>query len=136
VNRLISHNVSGRDGAFATGIRARDGRSVFSGPVNTRTRIARGNWSTFETAHIFPLEKEDPVWIQGNFDRWITAMEDRTGGSKINSLQNGILLRDHIHGMFDQYLISINADVSSSFGYEYMNIYTNGVAGQLQDCRL
>ncbi|RPB22709.1 hypothetical protein L211DRAFT_862611 [Terfezia boudieri ATCC MYA-4762] len=112
VNRLISHNVSGRDGAFMTGIRARDGRCVISGLVNSRTRIARGNWTSFEAAHIFPLEKENTVWIPGNFDRWITDMEDRTGGSKINSLQNGMLLREDIHTMFDQYLISVNPDDS------------------------
>jgi len=79
--------------------------------------------TSFEAAHIFPLEKEDPEWIQGNFDRWITDMEDRTGGSKINSLQNVLLLRADIHGIFDQYLISVNPDVSTSFGYVYEYLY-------------
>ena len=96
-----------------TGIRARDGRCVITGLVNTGTRIARGNWTSFEAAHIFPLEKEDPVWIQGNFGRWITDMDDTNGSSKINSLQNGLLLRNDIHQMFDQYLIAVNPDVSN-----------------------
>jgi len=60
VNRLISHNVSGRDGAFISGIRARDGKCVISGVAN-RGAIA-GGWSMFEAAHIFPLEKEN-LWI-------------------------------------------------------------------------
>ncbi|KAF8429545.1 hypothetical protein EV426DRAFT_581777 [Tirmania nivea] len=42
VFRLISHNVSGRDGAFMTGIRARNGRCVIPGIVNSRLRVACG----------------------------------------------------------------------------------------------
>ncbi|KAF8420639.1 hypothetical protein EV426DRAFT_633994 [Tirmania nivea] len=110
VFRLISHNVLGRDDAFMTGIRARDGRCVISGMVNRAAY--RGQWAGFEAAHIFPLEKEDPIWIQGNFRRWITDMDDTDRSSKINSLQNGILLQSGIHQLFDQYLISVNPDVT------------------------
>jgi len=39
-------------------------------------------------------------------------MDDATGSSKINSSQNGFLLRIAVHRMFDQYLISINPDDS------------------------
>ncbi|RPB17916.1 hypothetical protein L211DRAFT_889904 [Terfezia boudieri ATCC MYA-4762] len=92
VFRLISHNVSGRDGAFMTGIRARDGRCVISGVINPRLRIERGAVDSWE------------------FGRWITDMDDTNGVSKINSLQNGILLRVDIHQLFDQYLISVNPD--------------------------
>ncbi|KAF8535175.1 hypothetical protein BDD12DRAFT_918718 [Trichophaea hybrida] len=97
VHRLISHSVSGREDAFRNGIRARDGRCVMSGMVN-------------RVAHIFPLEKGDPVWIQGSYGRWITDIDDTNGVSKINSLQNGILLRRDIHGIFDRYLLSVNPE--------------------------
>ena len=109
VHRLISRNVSGREDAFRDGIRSRDGKCVISGLVNSRAY--RGNWTLFEAAHIFPLEQES-LWIQFNYGRWITDMDDTVGVSKINSLQNGFLLREDIHSLFDQYLISVNPDVS------------------------
>jgi len=34
--------------------------------------------------------------------------------SKINSLQNGMLIQRDIHSAFDQYLISVNPDVCVS----------------------
>ncbi|KAF8429546.1 hypothetical protein EV426DRAFT_125620 [Tirmania nivea] len=37
-------------------------------------------------------------------------MDDTNRSSKINSLQNGMLLREDIHTLFDQYLISVNPD--------------------------
>jgi hypothetical protein len=109
VQRLNSHNVSGRDDVFRDGIRARDGKCVISGVVNTR--VYRDSWVGFEAAHIFPLEKEN-LWIQYNYGRYITDMDNTTGVSKINSLQNGFVLREDIHSLFDQYLISVNPDVS------------------------
>ncbi|KAH8147936.1 uncharacterized protein LAJ45_08037 [Morchella importuna] len=42
--------------------------------------------------------------------RRITDMDDTNGVSKINSLQNGFMLRRDIHGDFDQYLLSVNPD--------------------------
>jgi len=44
-------------------------------------------------------------------------MDDTNGVSKINSLQNGLLLQSNIHQLFDQYLISVNLDVSSSLRF-------------------
>jgi hypothetical protein len=38
-------------------------------------------------------------------------MDDAIGRSKINPLQNGLLLRSDIHQLFDQYPISANPDV-------------------------
>ena len=114
VNRLISHNVSGREGEFIPGIRARDGRCVISGVVNRAAY--RGEWTRFEAAHIFPVEKEN-LWIQYGYGRWVTDMDDTNGilMSKINSLQNGMLIRRDIHNAFDQYLISVNPDVCVSY---------------------
>ena len=65
----------------------------------------------FEVAHIFPLQKED-IWINQGYGRWITDMDNTTGVSKINSIQNGFLIQSNIHQLFDQYLISVNPDVS------------------------
>jgi len=110
VQRLPSHkNVSGREDAFRNGIRARDGKCAISGVVNGNA--FRDCWASFEAAHIFPLEKES-LWIQYNFGRYITDMDDNTGVSKINSLQNGFILGSDIHSLFDQYLLSVNPDVS------------------------
>ncbi|RPB19494.1 hypothetical protein L211DRAFT_863628 [Terfezia boudieri ATCC MYA-4762] len=106
----MSHNVSGRDGVFMTGIRARNGKCVVSAVMNPRLGVSRREWAGFEVAYIFPLEKEDPVWILGNLGRWITDMDDTNGSSKINSLQNGMLLGADIHTLFDQYTISVDPD--------------------------
>ena len=114
VQRIQSFNVSGRDhafredDAFREGIRARDGKCVISGVVN---RMAPYNWSRWEAAHIFPLEKEN-LWIHWGYGRWITDMGDTVGVSKINSCQNGFLLQANIHRDFDHYLLSVNPDVS------------------------
>ncbi|KAG0639917.1 hypothetical protein HOY80DRAFT_1136401 [Tuber brumale] len=37
-------------------------------------------------------------------------MEDSAGSSKINSIQNGLLLRQGVHRLFDQYLLTVNPD--------------------------
>ena len=67
-----------------------------------------GYWGSFEAAHIFPVGVEN-IWRDGGFSKYITDM----GVTKINSCQNGFLLRSHVHKNFDQYLISVNPDVSS-----------------------
>ena len=92
------------EGAFRNGIRARDGNCVITG-VNLGS-----TYPVYETAHVFPLEKES-LWIQSNYGRWITDMDGTNGVSKINSLQNGFLLRKDVHTLFDQYLVSVNPDV-------------------------
>ena len=109
IHRLISRNVSGREDASGQGIRARDGKCVISGLVNTASY--RGFWIGFEAAHIFPLENES-YWIQYNYDRYITDMGGTVGASKINSLQNGFVMQGTVHGLFNQYLISANPDVN------------------------
>lgn len=107
--RLISHSVSGREDPFRNGVRARDWKCVISGVINREA--AFGGWDGFETAHIFPLEKEK-LWIEHNYGRWIKNMPDAVGVSKIHSVQNGLLMTAHLHLRFDQYLFSINPDVS------------------------
>ena len=69
-------------------------------------------WTGFEAAHIFPLAFER-IWEDYNFGRWIKSPlnEEKSKGGKINSSQNGLLLRSDIHQLFDMYFISINPDV-------------------------
>jgi len=107
---LISHNdISGRNDKFRNGVRARDGKCVISGRPNILSRW--NSWFGFQAAHIFPLEHES-LWIQFNYGRWITNMDDEERDSKINSVQNGLLMGPTLHAVFDQYLFSINPDVS------------------------
>jgi hypothetical protein len=108
-SRLISHAVSGQEDAFRTGVRARDGKCVISGEVNDLAPWE--NWAGFQASHVFPLEHES-LWIQYDYGRWITNMDGVVGSSKINSTQNGLLMSTNLHERFDQYLFSINPDVS------------------------
>ena len=106
MHRLITHSISGREDAFREGIRARDGKCVISGLVNRR---APKEWTGFEAAHIFPLESES-YWIAQDYGRWIRDVTP--GVAKINSCQNGFLLQATVHLEFDNYLVSVNPDVS------------------------
>lgn len=102
VQRLVSYDQSGRINGFRHGTRGRDGKCTVSGTVNRNAPIT---WSGFEAAHVFPVEQEG-VWIDNDFRTWVT---DASG---INSLQTGLLMKGDIHKNFDNYLISINPDVS------------------------
>ncbi|KAG0128092.1 hypothetical protein HOY82DRAFT_623024 [Tuber indicum] len=66
--------------------------------------IATGN-----AAHITPSEHSN-LWIQYDYGRWITGKDGATESSKINSPRNRFLLRQEVHTMFDQYLISVHPD--------------------------
>ena len=62
----------------------------------------------FEAAHIFPLAYEGH-WQDHKYGRWITQVPEV--GGKINSVQNGLLLSNEVHQLFDTYCLSINPDV-------------------------
>ncbi|OXV08667.1 hypothetical protein Egran_03570 [Elaphomyces granulatus] len=111
--RVITYSLSGREDAFRDGVRARDMRCVITG---NRNRLAQyDRWEMFQAAHVFPLHLEN-LWIQFDYGHWITNMDGVTGASKINSVQNGLLLLLllllNVHSLFDQYMIGINPDVS------------------------
>ena len=57
---------------------------------------------------IFPLAHKQH-WVTHDYDRWITIPGAR---GSINSVQNGMLLREDIATLFKKYLLSINPDVS------------------------
>lgn len=86
-------------------VRQRDRRCIITG---RSAMNARGSWTGFEAAHIFPLAYEG-YWIRRNFDRWIT-IRPNNGGS-INSVQNGLLLDGGVHSLCDNYDVSINPDI-------------------------
>ncbi|PGH29077.1 hypothetical protein GX50_08171 [[Emmonsia] crescens] len=132
VARLISRNVSGCESLFTTGVRHRDGRCVISGRINNAARY--GIWTAYEAAHVFPIEHEN-MWIHNNYGRWITDMDDAVGISKINSVQNGLLMDCSLHSLFDQYLFSIDPDD----GYKIVSFMPDGfgIDGRILDpvCR-
>ncbi|MBE3041578.1 HNH endonuclease [Candidatus Bathyarchaeota archaeon] len=109
VQCLPTRSISGED-RFRDGVRARDGRCVFTGIVNIFADV--DDWLTFESVHVFPPERE-PLWIDQDLGRWISDMDDATGASKINSTQNGLLMQSNMQAFWDQYLISVNPDVST-----------------------
>ncbi|KAG0641778.1 HNH endonuclease-domain-containing protein [Tuber brumale] len=134
IRRAISHNITGRDRTFRHRIRNRDRKCVISGLVNPESNIQSLDWSGYEAAHIFPLEHESH-WIQFNYAQWITDMHDAAGSSKINSSQNGFLLRSDLHDVFDRFLLSVNPDD----GYKVVVFATDrfGLDGRVLDpvCR-
>ena len=92
--------------SFKEQVQARDGRCVISKVENRRA--AYDVWLGFEAAHIFPLAYEQQ-WLENNYGRWITIDPPQWG--KINSVQNGLLLKTNLHILFDHYVFSINPDV-------------------------
>jgi len=122
-SRLISYATSGREDGFRNGVRARDEKCVMSGKINDGAPW--DVWAGFEAAHVFPLQYES-LWTQYDYGRWITNMDG--GSSRINSIQNGLLMSENLHTQFDQYLFSINPDVSI---LELVLAITNTVKGRL-----
>ena len=80
---------------------------MLSGMVNLNAPF--GSWNGFHAAHIFPLQSES-WWNDQNYGRWIRDVTP--GVASINSCQNGFLLRADIHTDFDDYVVSVNPDVS------------------------
>lgn len=108
--RVPSVSSGSRGRYFRDAVFERDGRCVVTKRVNKAAAI--NSWSSFQAAHIFPLAREGE-WAAGGFDDLITLPPPT--GSKINSVQNGLLLDTGLHECFDQYLFSINPDVSCLF---------------------
>ena len=110
LSRAYSFNVSGCDSAFRDCIRERDRKCM----VSSRGGLlaSAGVWAKLEAAHVFPLEYEN-LWNQFGYSRWITNMDETTGLSKINSVQNGLLMARDLHAAFDQCFFSVNPDVGT-----------------------
>ena len=107
---MISQQTGPRLKAFCDAVRLRDGQCVI-----TRVEAINANfddWTGFQAAHIFPLAFEGH-WKDHNYGRWVNSPlnGEQIKGGKINSVQNGLLLRSDIHQFFDKYLFLINPDV-------------------------
>ncbi|KAF8424374.1 HNH endonuclease-domain-containing protein [Tirmania nivea] len=123
--RTVSVSSGTRVAEFRDGVRQRDRRCIITG---RSAMNARGSWTGFEAAHIFPVAYEG-YWIQRNYDRWIT-IRPNNGGS-INSVQNGLLLDSGVHPLFDNYDVSINPD--DNHKVVWFNTDTHGTAGNYVD---
>lgn len=56
-------------------------------------------------------------------------MDDSVGVSKINSVQNGLLLSSHVHKLFDQYFVSVNPDVGTPHPMKRILLEYYGLTG-------
>lgn len=103
--RLILHKIdSGRESLFRDRVCERDDRCVVSGIVN---RGAKGGcWVGFEAAHVFPRGCESH-WRENGFDTVFGSYD-----TAVNSVQNGFILNSCVQGLWNQYLISVDPDVS------------------------
>ncbi|KAK9310850.1 HNH endonuclease-domain-containing protein [Lipomyces starkeyi] len=120
--RIISQSSTDRDATFRMQVRERDGKCVITG---------RDNWSTFHAAHIFPLSSEG-YFVQSGFSRWITnRIGERDTG--INSCQNRLLMRSHMHEQFDGFYFSINPD--EGYKITCFNEDFDGIDGRILDPR-
>ncbi|OJJ78920.1 HNH endonuclease signature motif containing protein, partial [Aspergillus glaucus CBS 516.65] len=88
--RTYSVGTSGRESAFRDGVRGRDRKCMISGGGGLLASL--GVWTKLEAAHVFPLECEN-LWNEFGYSSWITNMNETTGVSKINSVQNALLIR-------------------------------------------
>jgi hypothetical protein len=104
--RTVSLATGTRTRTFSDAVRHRDRGCVVSGQANLTADI--DDWEGYQATHIFPLAYE-AHWITHNYHRWITIPAAR--GGSINSVQNGILMRNDLHQLFDCYSFSINPDV-------------------------
>ncbi|KAK9239578.1 HNH endonuclease-domain-containing protein [Lipomyces kononenkoae] len=91
---------------FREEVRNRDGKCVITGIVNPVAFI--DEWTTFKAAHIFPLSHEE-LFTSVDYPRYVTYRPVETDRA-INSCQNGLLMRSHIHKQFDSFSFSIDPD--------------------------
>ena len=108
LTRTASGTSSGRRiiNAFRDEVRQRDRGCVITGQPALGADV--GYWKTFGAAHVFPVAYQ-AHWIQHDYSRWISV--PAADGEAIHSMQNGLLLRNDIHDLFDSYDVSINPDV-------------------------
>ena len=76
------------------------------------------DYGGFQAAYVVPLACED-AWVNQNLGRYVTEIPLR--GSTINSVQNGLLLSNEVHALFDAYSLSINPDVGIFFSLLKLN---------------
>ncbi|KAH8993536.1 hypothetical protein EDB92DRAFT_1854793 [Lactarius akahatsu] len=96
-----------RTSAYRERIRARDPCCLISS-----LPVVRGDFSRFKAAHIFP-RTHDVDWVNKGYPSRITdpAPIFKLGGpTKIDSIQNVILLRSDLRDAWDNYKFAVNPD--------------------------
>ncbi|KAL7620654.1 hypothetical protein AAE478_009649 [Parahypoxylon ruwenzoriense] len=132
VARTRSYSTGTRLESFRNQVRERDGRCVVSklesdGPIY-------GDWLGFEAAHIVPLACEQ-IWRGQGFGNLITIPPPPPRQQDtVNSVQNGLLLRAHLHQLFDSFYFSINPN--DDYKIVYFQPDLDGIAGTFLDRRL
>ncbi|KAK9357715.1 hypothetical protein V1504DRAFT_398300 [Lipomyces starkeyi] len=101
---MSSLSASGRVRSFPAAVRDRDRRCVITGVPVTQRELLLQRWTRYDAAHIFPVALES-MFHNYNFGA-LVVLDERDGS--VNSPQNGLLLRKDVHGLFNQYEISIN----------------------------
>ncbi|KAF8323479.1 uncharacterized protein EI90DRAFT_3076774 [Cantharellus anzutake] len=92
---------------YQTRVRARDPCCLISG-----LPVIRGNYSRFKAAHIFP-RAHDIQWTHRGYPSRITdpaPLAEVGGPTKIDSIQNVLLLRSDLHDAWDNYEFGVNPD--------------------------
>jgi len=96
-----------RTSAYRQRTRARDPCCLISG-----LPVVRDDFSRFKAAHVFP-RAHDVDWVDKGFPSRITdpaPLSDLGGPTKIDSIQNVILLRSDLHDAWDNYKFGVNPD--------------------------
>ncbi|KAK9377301.1 uncharacterized protein V1513DRAFT_435969 [Lipomyces chichibuensis] len=101
---MSSLSPSGRVKSFPAAVRDRDRKCVITGVPVTQRELLLQRWTKYDAAHIFPVALES-IFHNYSFGE-LVVLDERDG--RVNSSQNGLLLMKNVHGLFDQYEISIN----------------------------
>lgn len=101
-------------------MRERDNRCCISG-----VRVVEDLFAPFRASHIHPIAHSD-VWNRLNLSAYVIddAPEKEQGESKINSVQNVLLLKSNLHDLWDLYLYGV--DVNNDYrivAFSPMNEY-------------
>lgn len=105
--RALSIASTPRSDKFRQQVRERDGMCVIT---KVRKSPRSSTWATFHAVHIFPAAYENLLYEDDALRNCIT-LKNSPRESGIHSVQNGILLAEHVHSLFDLWQISVNPDV-------------------------
>ncbi|PWN91102.1 hypothetical protein FA10DRAFT_299744 [Acaromyces ingoldii] len=102
---LNSSSSSRRNATFADRIRKRDQRCLITGFESN----PGGRSRALQAAHIFARAHLDR-WRACGFDRLVEDTDRHIGNAKIDSVQNGLLLRADVHNRFVDHEIAVDVD--------------------------
>lgn len=120
---MISAGIGTRTASLRDAARERDRCCVITG---RRVVSARGAWTGFKAAHIFPLAY-GARWEERGCGRWVSIPPATESVGSTNSVRNRILLKADIHALFNGYSMSINPD--DNYKIVYFNTNRKGIAG-------